>query len=93
MEGKIKEFIDRRFPKDSNWLDGNCYWFAFILSNAFESLEIYYEPIVGHFYAGDGLNFYDWRGRAHLTNKPLLLDYIKQSDPLWYYRLKRDCID
>ena len=31
----VLEFIHRRFPQDSNWLTGNCYHFALILSSVF----------------------------------------------------------
>ena len=34
-EREILDFIQRRFPKDSDWTTGNCYWFAGILGNRF----------------------------------------------------------
>lgn len=65
MEQEILDFIKRRFPKDSNWLDGNCYWFAFILCERFPNLQIYYEPVRGHFVAGTPSRYYDWTGVNH----------------------------
>ena len=32
---EVIEFIKRRFPTDSNWLSGNCYYFAKILQERF----------------------------------------------------------
>lgn len=51
---RILNFIQRRFPQncDSNWLTGNCLWFAYILQKRFPDLEIFYLPIEGHFIAG-----------------------------------------
>lgn len=93
MEDIILNFIRRRFSKDCNWLNGNCYWFAHILCERFPDLDIYYEPIEGHFYAGDGNLFYDWFGaHAHKPDdKRIKLSVIHTKDPLWYARLIRDC--
>lgn len=90
---EVTAFIERRFPKDNNWADGNCYWFAHILCERFPDLDIYYEPIEGHFYAGDGNLFYDWFGaHAHKPDdKRIKLSVIHTKDPLWYARLIRDC--
>ena len=29
---QVEEFIQRRFPVDCNWTNGNCYYFAVILN-------------------------------------------------------------
>lgn len=92
MKKEILEFISRRFKIDANWLNGNCYWFAYILISRFPSLKIYYEPVIGHFVAGDGENFYDWTGEVHYTNLISLYE-IEKEDPLWYGRLIRDCVN
>lgn len=58
----VKEFIDRRFKADCNWLNGNCYYFALILSDRFPGGTIYYDVIYGHFiYLYEG-KYYDWSG-------------------------------
>jgi len=44
----VLEFIHRRFPQDSNWLTGNCYHFALILSSVFNG-DIFYDVVAGHF--------------------------------------------
>ena len=90
---EVVEFINRRWEKDSRWLDGNCYWFAHILTSRFPYLEIYYLPVEGHFIAGDGNSFYDWSGLIKLRERPSLLSYLQQEDPSWYARIVRDCIN
>lgn len=87
----IIEFINRRFSKDCNWLNGNCLWFALILKERFPFLKIYYLPIDGHFVVGDGDNYYDWSGQIDLEEKPYELNEIKETDKLWYEKLMRDC--
>lgn len=94
----IYDFIKCRFSKDCDWMNENCLWFAQILVWRFpEELNIYYEPVVGHFYAGtqDGRFFFDWEGfynEEDLENKPILLSDIAYLDETWYSRLMRDCM-
>jgi hypothetical protein len=90
---EVLEFIGRRFPRsnDCNWLDGNCYWFARILCMRFPYLELYYNPIKGHFYAGDGTNMYDWNGLTR-DNEVFSFSWIRENDSTWYERLVRDCV-
>lgn len=94
MKEEILEFINRRFKKDCNWLDGNCYYFAKILQIRFPKLEVVYFPIEGHFMTWDkeaGL-FYDAAG-AHEASGPFyLIEWIKKYEPFLYERLVRDCI-
>jgi hypothetical protein len=93
MKEEILDFINRRWTKDANWLTGNCYWFAHILTQRFPQLQIYYLPIEGHFVCGDGCgDFYDWTGAISLKESPLLFSKLKTQDPIWYSRLYRDCI-
>lgn len=92
---RILEWIHRRFPYDSNWLTGNCYQFALLLSNTFEG-EIVYDMLDGHFMflAKDG-NYYDWAGIKKIAEASLKYivkwsDYDK-IDPLHYEHVMRDC--
>ena len=89
---EILDFIQRRWQKDANWLDGNCYWFAYILKTRFPFLEICYLPIEGHFVCSDGDNFYDWTGLVNPPEIVLPLSAIEEQDPLWASRIWRDCI-
>ena len=93
MNKEIINFIEKRFSQDCHWLDGNCYWFAKILSLRFPQLEIFYLPIEGHFIVGYQENFYDWRGQIQLKEFPQKLETIRTQDPIWYNRLVRDCIN
>ena len=93
MKNEILDFIHRRWTKDANWLNGNCYWFAHILCTRFSQLEIYYEPIIGHFIAGDGNEYFDWSGEYKVNKNTVIykLSDIKEFDDLWYNHLMRDC--
>lgn len=90
---EILDFIQRRWQKNADWLNGNCYWFAKILTERFPFLDIYYLPIQGHFIAGDGNIFFDWAGQLSLNEKPILFSLIKETDITWYNRLIRDCVN
>lgn len=89
---EILDFIQRRWQVDANWLTGNCYWFAYILTTRFPELEIYYLAAIGHFIAGDGEHFYDWTGEIEPTADLWKLTTIQEIEPNWYQRLVRDCI-
>ena len=89
----IIDFITRRFgDTDANWFDGNCYYFSVILCDRFPELKIYYEPVIGHFVAGDGKVFYDAAGVYYTEYRPILFSEIQKNDPIWAKRIKRDCI-
>lgn len=60
---KIIEFIRARFPSDSNWLDGNCFYFSTILKARFPEGVICYDVIAGHFIFKYKEQFYDWNGQ------------------------------
>lgn len=92
--GKIIEFIGRRFTSDCHWTNGNCLWFAIILTTRFPELEIYYLPIQGHFIVGSQDNvFFDWTGMIVPSEKPYRFEKIRETDPLWYSHLIRDCFE
>ena len=89
----ILYFIKKRFENtNANWNNGNCYWFAKILTERFPELDIYYLPNEGHFIAGDGETFFDYNGL--ITDKKFCINFqrIAEEDPLWYERLIRDCV-
>ena len=92
---EILEFIHRRFPNDSNWLDGNCFFFAKILECAFMGTVVY-DPIDGHFlFTQDGKVYYDWAG-AHQYEKEYsdkfeVWKFYMRKDPNHYARVMRDC--
>lgn len=87
---KVIEFIRRRFPQDSNWLTGNCYYFALILSNAFNG-DIFYDVIVGHFVTRIDNVFYDWSGVYEPIGFMVEWKSFHLYDPLQKERIIRDC--
>ena len=90
---EVLQFIGRRWKKDANWLDGNCYYFALILCHRFAHLNAYYAPVSGHFVSGDGTGmFYDWTGIWNQTEEPILLDDLKNMDPKWYEMIVDGCV-
>ena len=81
----VEDFIHRRWQVNSHFLDGNCLWFATILTIRFPELEIYYLPIQGHFIVGKNNTYYDWKGKIILKEESLLFEYIKQNRPLMVF--------
>lgn len=64
---KVLEFIERRFPTDSRWMNGNCYFFALILKDVFGG-EIFYEVIAGHFVCMIGMEFIEKERMKFMLN-------------------------
>ena len=96
MEDEILEFIHRRFKKDSDWHNGNCYFFALILNDVFEG-QIVYDQIDGHFlFENRHGALYDWFGIREYDDKRKKaitpLNTIKETDKPFYDRIVRDCM-
>lgn len=91
-QNQIIDFISRRFPKDCDWLNGNCYHFATILKDVFGG-ELYYDVLLGHFYLCKNDIFYDYNG-SHIINTPYLIKWseFKYYDKHQYDRIYRDCV-
>lgn len=88
-----KDFINRRFKTDCNWLTGNCYYFAVILKERFGG-DIYYDDIFGHFAVMIDGELYDWRGQHTRTSEEhwIKWDDYDEYDPLLKQRIIRDCV-
>lgn len=91
MEEKITEFINRRFPQDCNWTDGNCYFFAVILQSAFGG-DIYYDVVKGHFLLKCENDFYDWTGKVFKCETVVKWEEFGRYDEKQEERITRDCI-
>ena len=91
---EILEFIYRRWSQtDGNWFNGNCYWFAHILTTRFPELKIYYLPIEGHFVAGKDELYFDAAGQYATSGQPFYdFEELESEDPSLYNRLIRDCV-
>ena len=94
MQDEVLEFINRRFPKDCNWLDGNCYYFALILKDRFPESRIVYDVINGHFYVWYKGKCYDYSGKMRWSNTGIgvFWDKFDEYDKLLKERIIRDCI-
>ena len=98
---EILDFINRRFPTDSNWLSGNCYYFAKILQERFGG-ELYYDLVDSHFLLMLNGEFYDWSGLrwrecclddlTRPTSNVVKWEGYEKIDPLHYNRIVRDVI-
>jgi hypothetical protein len=89
---EVLEFIKQFSPAKGLFLNGMCYWFAFILRNRFPDSEIWYEPIMNHFVCRIGGVFYDAAGGVAGENFQKWDDF-KEADALHAERIIRYCID
>ena len=93
MEDEVLEFIQRRWSNtDANWLCGNCYWFAKILTIRFPYLKLYYLCVRGHFVAGTPSRWYDAQGLNTDRERPVLFEELERTEPDWAKRIIRDCV-
>lgn len=97
MRNVVLDFIKRRFPEDSNWLNGNCYFFAVILKSRFKDGVILYDVIDGHFVTLIEGIMYDWSGIVlpeEDENKHFYVEWDKfdEYDDMQKKRIEEDCI-
>jgi len=96
-KNKILDFIKHRFRIDCNWLNGNCLYFAKILTWRFPELSIYYLPKHAHFVAGNGVKFFDFTGivSSKIINEdnPQSIEDMKSRNISLYNRLMKDCFE
>ena len=89
----VLKFINDRFPNDSAWCSGNCYYFATILQARFSSGIIFYDTINGHFVTEINGIKYDWNGIAdNPSAKYIRWDEFDKYDSKQKERIIRDCI-
>lgn len=90
----VLDFIKRRFPEDSHWLDGNCFYFAVILKARFPVGKILYDTINGHFVVDIAGTNYDWNGVVQKDGSHNYIEWDKfeQYDCIQKERIKRDCL-
>ena len=92
MQDEVLEFILRKFKKDCNWLNGNCYYFALILKDRFPEGRIFYDVIIGHFVFIYKEKAYDWTGLCDSTEVLVDWENFDKYDDLLKRRIIRDCI-
>ena len=89
----IIEFIKRRFPNDSNWLNGNCFYFAIILKSHFPEGVIFYDVVIGHFVFMYENIYYDWSGKIEPDLSHLVeWDKFDEYDSLQKERIIEGCV-
>lgn len=88
----IIEFINKRFKKDCDWLNGNCYYFSIILKNRFPDGKIFYDVINGHFIFLYNGHYYDWTGCIKPDGYLVEWDKFDEYDSLQKKIIIRDCL-
>lgn len=97
MKDEILQFINDFKKLDLSieilFMEGYCYWFAFILKERFNG-DIWYFPIENHFITKIGNSFYDICGEINMDNreKPYNWDEFKKYEPINSKVIERDCI-
>ena len=97
----ILRFIDHFKGSEDTFLHGCCYWFSVILYDRFcffsdHAVQIWYEPVEGHFVTKIENHFYDVRGDVTelYRGKPMYnMHEMLRYDGKMYERLMRDCRD
>lgn len=89
---EVLDFIKRRFSKDCNWLDNNCYYFSLILKNRFSQGVIFYDVINGHFIFQCNSKYYDWSGEIQPNGHLVEWDKFDEYDSLQKQHIIRDCV-
>lgn len=92
MVDDVLSFIQRRFYKDCNWTDGNCYYFALILKTRFPGGLIYYDVINGHFLYKYCDKYYDWTGIVNPVGKLVEWGKFGKYDAAQKKRITRSCL-
>ena len=92
---QILRFVSLFGDTREAFLDGMCYWFAYILQARFGG-ETFYDQLNGHFVQRINESFYDASGdvtEKYGSSKYLMRwSDMESYDPSLYRRLIRDCI-
>ena len=88
----IELWIANRFPEDSHWTTGNCFFFATILQAAFPGGDIVYDPIEGHFLYSYNNHFYDYYGEQREPDNWYFWDHYSEIDESHWRHVMRDCV-
>lgn len=89
---EVTEFIHRRFAKDCNWIDGNCYYFTVILKDRFQGGVVYYDVTSGHFIYSYNGKFYDWAGVVYPGGRLVKWDEFNEYDCQQRSRIIENCL-
>lgn len=93
-QSEILKFIKHFERAEDCFLDGCCYWFAYILQARFAG-RIYYYFAEGHFVSEIQGRLYDVRGdvtELYAGVDRYSMEEIQALDVKWYQRLLHDCV-
>lgn len=88
----VIKFINKRFKKDCDWLNGNRFYFAIILKSRFPEGKIFYDVINGHFVFLYNDVYYDWTGCIKPDGYLVDWDKFDEYDSLQKKVIIRDCL-
>lgn len=88
---KIEEFISL-FNNDDKFMNGLCYWFAYMLKGRFPNGEIWYNQIENHFYFVVNNKAFDVRGEVELPSTAIRWSEYANYDELDYQRVVKYCV-
>jgi hypothetical protein len=91
MMNDVERFI-RLFDNDQKFINGLCYWFAYILKGRFPEGEMWYDQIENHFYFVINNEAYDVRGKIQLPKTAMRWCDYEGFDFLDYNRVIKYCI-
>lgn len=91
ITNEIERFI-RLFDNDQKFINGLCFWFAYILKGRFPNGEIWYDQIENHFYFVIKNKAYDVSGSVQLPITAMRWSDYEAFDYLDYNRVIKYCI-
>jgi hypothetical protein len=80
------------FGQDEKFINGLCYWFAYILKGRFPDGEIWYDQIMNHFYFVYDGDAYDVNGLECLPTSAIKWSEYEGYDKLDCQRVVKYCV-
>ena len=80
------------FHSNDDFLNGLCFWFAYVLQGRFPGGDICYDPVWCHFYYIVDGHAYDVRGEIDMPDEPIKWLEYRDFDELDYFRVLHYCV-
>ena len=87
---EVISFIRHFAGAEKVFLEGCCYWFAYILCSRFGGSEIWYDCVDNHFVARIDDRYYDVTGEVH--GQFVSWSEYAASDPVHANRIIQACV-
>ena len=87
----VLDFIRNFKGSEDTFLNGCCYWFAFILCNRFPEAVMMYDPVINHFVTQIDGRLYDITGEV--TQEYKVVRWDTYPDELEKQRIEKYCIN